>query len=199
MGPSAKYWNYDPATAKQLLSAAGVTTPIEATLNHWDVAVTGQAMVDHATLIQATWHELGIVNAKDNVQTGAQYFGTTAIGNYEGMGMVPGLQNVALGKNIKDNFYAPADGVVKVPTTNTGHVADATLNALLDKQLTQLNFAERKKTLQAIEELIAEEMYRVVFSTYTTTFFTDPSLRNLQVGYFSYGGSFNYMQFPWFA
>jgi ABC-type transport system substrate-binding protein len=199
LGAAAKYWSYDPATAKQLLSAAGVTLPIEVNLNHWDAAVTGQAMVDHATLVQATWRELGIANAKDNTQSGAQYFSTTATGNYEGMGMVPGLQNVALGKNIKDNFYSPADGVVKVPTTNTGHVADTTLNALLDQQLGQLNVAERKKTLQAIEDLIAEEMYRVVFSTYTTTFFTDPSLRNLQVGYFSYGGSFNYMQFPWFA
>ena len=199
LGASAKYWNYDPAAAKQLLSAAGVTTPIEANLNHWDSAVTGQAMVDQATLLQATWRELGIANAKDAVQTGAQYFGTTAIGNYEGMGMVPGLQNVALGKNIKDNFYSPPDGVVKVPTINTGHVADAKLNALLDKQLAQLNFEERKKTFQSIEDLIAEEMYRVVLSTYTTTMFTDPSLRNDQLGYFSYGGSFNYMQFWWFA
>jgi len=78
LGASGKYWNYDPTTAKQLLSAAGVTTPIETNLNHWDAAVTGQAMVEHATLIQATWRELGIANAKDNVQTGAVYFGTTA-------------------------------------------------------------------------------------------------------------------------
>jgi peptide/nickel transport system substrate-binding protein len=199
LGAPAKYWNYDPAAARQLLSAAGVKTPIETVLNHWDAAVTGQAMVDHATLVAATWSELGIASVKDNTQTAGQYFGTTAIGNYEGMGLVPGLQNVALGKNIKDNFYSPADGVVKPPTINTGHVTDTTLNGLLDRQLTQLDFNERKKTLQSIEELIAEEMYRVVFSTYTTTMFTDPSVRNDQLGYFSYGGSYNYMQFWWFA
>jgi ABC-type transport system substrate-binding protein len=198
LGAPAKYWNFDPTAAKQLLTAAGITSPIEANLNHWDAAVTGQAMVDHATLVDADWRRLGIVNARDVTQTGAQYFGTTAVGNYDGMGMVPGLQNVALGKNIRDNFYSPPGGV-KTPTTNTGHVNDPNLNTLLDKQLAQLNFEERKKTFQAIEELIAEQAYRVVFSTYTTTFFTDPTLRNLQLGYFSYGGSFNYMQFWWFA
>ena len=46
--PGAKYWKFDLQAAKQLMSAAGITAPIEITLHHWDATVVGQGVVDQA-------------------------------------------------------------------------------------------------------------------------------------------------------
>src|SRR5205814_10652958 len=42
MGAAAKYWNYDPQAAKQLLAAAGVSLPLKFDLPHWNATVVGQ-------------------------------------------------------------------------------------------------------------------------------------------------------------
>jgi ABC-type transport system substrate-binding protein len=199
LGDAANYWKHDPQAALQLLSAAGVSAPISFQLFHPDAGgAGGQAMPDTCTLAGTHWKDLGIATVEDVPQTTPQFFSSTGIGNYDGAGATYGLEFVSVGKFIRDNFWAPPDGTITVPTSNPGFVANATLSQLLDKQLTQLNVEDRRSTFKEAEQIMAEEMYRVVFSTYTATFFTDPSLKNAQVGKYAYAGTYNYMQFWWF-
>jgi ABC-type transport system substrate-binding protein len=51
LGAAAKYWNYDPKTAKQLLQAAGVSLPMKFDVPHWNATVIGQKFVDAINLL----------------------------------------------------------------------------------------------------------------------------------------------------
>ena len=175
LGDAAKYWQYDPQTAKQLLKAAGYET-LETTWSHADAAPYTQAYVDTATLTQAQWRDIG-VTVKDNQQPYATYISTTYAGNYEGIGhsprAVPTYQDT-----LSDRFYwDKATGRARI---NLSYVNDPDLNALLDKQRGQYDVNERKQTLKAIESLIAENQWEIYFSTDTRTFFWDPSLQDVK-------------------
>jgi peptide/nickel transport system substrate-binding protein len=157
LGASAKYWQHDVQAAKQLAAAAGFDKPIDTMMSHYDATVIGQPFIDTATLLQAQWRAAGIANVKDNTQPYAQYSSTTAVGNYEGMGMVTGLQFPVMGITMKNYFWSPPEGV-RPPTPNQGRINDPQLSALLDKQLIQFNTEERRQTFKALEELMAEQM-----------------------------------------
>jgi ABC-type transport system substrate-binding protein len=193
---AARNWNFDPAEAKKLLAAAGIDKPIETTWTHWDASVNGQATVDMAVLIQAKYRELGIANIKDNTVTSAQYMSTVTIGNFDGMAHGPNQQNVVLGTYVRNVYWSPPDGV-KAPTVNNGHVNDPRLSQLLVKQIGQFDREERKGTFREIEEIMAEEQYRIILSTYTQTWFADPAVKNIQVPIFAYSGSADYMRYWW--
>lgn len=201
LGDAAKYWNYDPQTAKQLLSAAGVTLPIETNMYHWDATVIGQTLVDTATLIQSQWRSLGIANVKDVTQTFAQYSTSTNVGNFDGMYLGPtggrGANSPDPGITMRSVFWSPPEGV-KVPTTNNGHVNNPTLSALLDKQLAQLNLDERRQTFRQMEAITAEEQYDIVMSTYAITWFADPSVKDMQMPIFAVNGTVAYVKYWWF-
>ena len=49
-----------------------------------------------------------------------------------------------------------------------------------------------------IEEIMAEEQYRVIGSTYTQTYFADPTLKNAQVPLFFFNGSADFFKYWWF-
>ena len=194
---AARNWNFDPAEAKKLLSAAGIDKPIEATWTHWDASVNGQATVDMAVLIQAKYRELGIANIKDVTVTSAQYMSTVTVGQFDMMAHGPNQQNVVLGLYVRNVYWSPPEGV-KAPTVNAGHVNDPRLSQLLEKQLGQFDREERKSTFREIEEIMAEEQYRIILSTYTQTWFADPSVKNIQVPIFAYNGAADYMKYWWF-
>ena len=84
------------------------------------------------------------------------------------------------------------------PTTNTGHINNPELTALLDTQVTQLDVEERKKTLRRIEEIFAEEQYRIVLSSYFYNYFGDPSVKNMQVPILAMNGGLTYVKYWWF-
>lgn len=200
LGDAAKYWTYDPKTAKQLLSAAGVTGPIETQLAHWDATVIGQGLVDIATLIESQWRDQGIANVKDVSQTFAQYATSTNVGNFDGMFVGPtggGAFGTEPGIQMKSVLWSPAEGV-KVPTTNNAHITDQRLSALIEKQLTQLKLEERKQTFKQIEELMEEEQYRIVLNTYGNHWFVDPSVQDIQMPIYAVNGSLAYVKTWWF-
>jgi glutathione transport system substrate-binding protein len=200
LGAAAKYWTYDPQAAKQLLAAAGVTQPIVTDFVHWEASHIGQGLVDAATLIQSNWKALGIADVRDVSVTFAQSTTTYAIGNYNGMVLAPNGTpiNPAIGIALRSVFFAPPEGV-KVPTLNIGHVNDPTLNALLDKQLGQLNREERRQTFKETEDVLAEEQYRLGLSTYFYNYYGDPSVKNMQTPREAYNGGVPYVKYWWFA
>jgi peptide/nickel transport system substrate-binding protein len=197
LGSAAKNWEFNLQTAKQLLSAAGITGPLEFPFSHGDASALGAAIADTATLVQAQWRQNGIANVQDNVLTGAVWFSTTLVGNYEGMGIASGLQFNVLGTQLKNYLWSPPEGV-KSPTRNLSYINNSALNTLMDKQLTQLNFNDRKQTFKGAEDILADEMYWIPFSTGSRTYFTDPSLRNNIVPLFAYSGSTHYLKYQWF-
>jgi ABC-type transport system substrate-binding protein len=98
---------------------------------------------------------------------------------------------------MRNTFWSPPEGV-KTPSVNNGHVNDPRLSELVDKQRSQLDLEERKKTFRAIEELMAEEQYRLALNTFSNNFFADPSLRNIQLPITHVNGSVHYVKYWWF-
>lgn len=196
LGATAKYREFNPQAAKQLLSAAGVTTPIESTFTRIDASFGGQGWYDMVTLTIAGWRELGVANVRDNTISFAQATTSINIGNYDGMYQQPNPMSPVPGFGFKQNFWSPPEGV-RAPTLNTGHINDPELSALMEKQLGQLNFEERKQTFRRAEEIMAEQMYRIPWSTYTITYFSDPSLQGAVVPVWAYGYSAHFMKYWW--
>ena len=57
----------------------------------------------------------------------------------------------------------------------------AGLSAAADKQATQLDLNQRKQTFKVMEEIMANKMYRLTTSTFTTTYFADEKLQDIQM------------------
>ena len=200
LGAAAKYWEYNPAEAKRLLAAAGVTLPIQTKMYHWNASVIGQAFVDTATIVQSNWRSNGIANVEDIEMSFAQSANSYSVGNYDGTHLSTGgiitIPTFAL--SLRNTFYSPPEGVT-APTQNLTHVNDPQLTALVERQVRQLNIEERKKTLREVEDILAEQQYRIPLTTYYYNYFTDPSLRNNQVPIFSPNNSLGYVKYWWFA
>jgi ABC-type transport system substrate-binding protein len=199
LGQAARYWDYSPQEAKQLLSAAGVSLPMQFDMSHWNNAVVGQWIVDSAVGVQAMWRELGIANVKDIEQPGQLFQTTSGLGKYEGS-----LFNITTGVNSNSPAFAQAikDGIWTGPSgerapANLSYITDSRLSTLADKQLRQLKLEDRKATYREMEPIMAEEQYRIVLSTSTQNYFFDPSLKNNRMSIEQ--GSRRFMMRWWFA
>ncbi|MGE0599821.1 MAG: ABC transporter substrate-binding protein [Dehalococcoidia bacterium] len=169
--PQGKYWEYNLAEAKKMMSAAGVGE-INTTWSHADVTAYGQEYLDTATLAQAQLKEIGI-NITDNIQPYANYISTTYQGNYEGMGHSPRAVSYFLDFITERFTMKPKRGRI-----NLSYVTDPALEDLMDKQRSQLKLEERLQTVKQIEELVAEEQYEIYFSTDTRSYFWNPDIQN---------------------
>lgn len=176
LGDAAKYWEYNPQAAKQLLAAAGQPT-INTTWDHADAAVYTQAYVDTATLAQAQLKEIGL-NIQDRQAPYAQYISTTYQGQYEGMGHSPRAVPYWIDYLTERLYWDTARGPAGRARINLSYVQNPQLNQLLDKQRGQFNVNERKATIREIETICAEEQYEIYFSTDTRTYFWDPKVTN---------------------
>jgi ABC-type transport system substrate-binding protein len=172
--PQAKYWAYNPAEAKKLMSAAlGDGKTIDTTWSHADVTAYGQAYLDTATLTQAQLKDIGF-NIKDNNQPyTTQYLTTTYQGNYDGMGHSPRAIAYWLDYITERFTMKPKRGRI-----NLSWVTDPDLETLMDKQRSQFKMEERLVTIKQIEEHVAEEQYEIYFSTDTRTYFWNNDIQN---------------------
>ena len=183
LGEAAKYWEYNVAEAKKLLSAAGHPDGFSTQMAHWDPSVIGQAYVDQAVLIETQWRNNLGIEVEDISQQFAPFFAGPLSGNYDGTHFTPGGGGVispAPGIAFRNGVWSPPEGVT-APTSNTGHINNPELSAAADKQSTQLDLEERKQTFRVMEEIMANEMYRITTSTFTTTYFADEKLQDIQM------------------
>ena len=200
LGSAAKYWNYDPQQAHQLLAAAGVDLPIRADLLHFNASVLGQKHVDQINLIEGQWRQAGIFDAKDVELSYAQAGNTIAVGNYDAIHWYPNTvaTNPDIGITLRNQLYWPPEGIKGPPTQNTSYINDPQLSALAEKQLGQFDKQERIQTFRQMEDILAEQQYRIACITNTSTWFGDPSVRNMQPARDAYQGAIPYVKYWWF-
>jgi ABC-type transport system substrate-binding protein len=200
MGAAAKYWNYDPQAAKQLLTAAGVSLPLRFEVLHWNATVVGPQLVDNITLILSQWRNQGIAEVKTGEMTFGQSAGTTAIGNYQDAtwSVNPATYQLEIGLGLRNQFYWPPEGIKGPPTLNVGYINNPQLSALAEKQLGQYKKEERVQTFRQMEDILAEEQYRIVGVTTSYNFFGDPSVKNMRVPLFAANGAIGYVKYWWF-
>jgi ABC-type transport system substrate-binding protein len=200
LGEAAAYWEYNVAEAKKMLSAANLGSGFSTQMSHWDPSVIGQAYVDQAVLIQTQWaNNLGI-QVEDISQQFAPFFSGPLSGNYDGTHFTPGgggVISAAPGIAFRNGIWSPPEGVT-APTSNTGHINDADLSAAADKQSTQLDLNERKETFKVMEEIMANQMYRLTTSTFTTTYFANEALQDCQMPITATNSALAGVKFWWF-
>jgi ABC-type transport system substrate-binding protein len=103
-----------------------------------------------------------------------------------------------MGLLVRNAFWSPPEGIKGPPTTNVSYTNNPELTSLVDKQLTQLNKEERVQTLRRIEDILADEMYRLPGVPDVTTWFGDPSVKNMQTAREAYNGATPYLKYWWF-
>jgi ABC-type transport system substrate-binding protein len=199
LGAAAKYWNYDVAEAKKLLAAAGVSLPIKVDLPTWNATVIGQKHVDNIVLITTQWRNAGILDAKLLEMTFGQFASTASIGNYDSIYWGPNTVATVpdIGAVLMRELFAPPEGL-KVPTGNQSYVNNPEMSALVQKQLGQFKKDERVQTFRRMEDILAEEQYRIASVTSSTNWFGDPSVKNMQTPREAYNGATPYIKYWWF-
>ena len=158
MGPGAKYFQYDPASAKQLLAAAGYPNGFQV-----DLVSTpgyGQLWVQGVELMQQDLKAIG-VDASIKMQEYTSYIATYFAGKFEGGNtLVYGLETP---------FTEPHDFLFGMyhpkGTRNHAGVDDPKLTAMIEQQARTLDHADRKKQIFDIQRYLTEQMYYPANST----------------------------------
>ena len=151
-GPTAKYFKYDPAGARQLLAAAGYPDGLQVTLlstpGYGDVFVQGVELVQQDL-------KSGGIDATIKMQEYANYIATTFAGKFDGGNqLVFGLETpFTEPHDFLFNMYHPSG------TRNHAGINDEKLTAMIEQQMRTLDRAERKKQMYDIQRYLAEQMY----------------------------------------
>jgi hypothetical protein len=132
--------------------------------------------------------------------TFGQSAGTTQIGNYQDTfwGVDAVTYVLEIGLTLRNQWYWPPDGIKGPPTLNVGYVNNPQLSSLADKQQGQFSKQERVQTFRQIEDILAEEQYRLKGVTTSYNFFGDPSVKNMLVPLFSANGALTFVKYWWF-
>jgi ABC-type transport system substrate-binding protein len=161
-GDTAKYFKYDPATAKALLAAAGYPDGLNVEL----VSTTGygQVFVQQVELVQQSLKAAGI-NADIKMQEYTSYIATYFKGDFEGGNrLVFGLETpFTEPHDFLFNMYHPNG------TRNHAGINDAKLTGMIEQQMRTLDKAERKKQLFDIQRYLGEQMYYPPHAAYIRT------------------------------
>ncbi len=148
-GESAKYFKYDPAGAKQLLSAAGVPDlPLtyQYAGNRYGTAFNAMAEAN----IQF-FNAVGIKTTVDVQDYNSKYITQTAVGNFKGIAFGPETPYPEAGSYVIREFTDD-------PTAHS-KINDPELKALALQQRQELDPAKRKELFYEIQRKNAEKMW----------------------------------------
>ena len=160
-GDSAKYFKYDPAEAKKLLSAAGYADGLEVKYQY-PASVYGAAF---DAVAQANIQFLADIGVKCNTEVQnyqSQYITHTFTGDLTGMAY-----------GAETPFLEGGSYLIRFFTENPlnhGHVADPKLTELTTKQQGQVDPKERRATFVEAQQYHASKMYYVPNAGAGTTF-----------------------------
>ncbi|MBV9543880.1 MAG: hypothetical protein JOY61_05840, partial [Chloroflexi bacterium] len=150
-GPTASYFAYDPAQAKQLLADAGYPNGLQVDLI--STPGYGQVWVQSVELVQQDLKAAGI-NGNIQMQEYTAYIGSTFKGQFEPGKLVLGLETpFTEPHDFLFNMYHPNG------TRNHAGINDPKLTAMIEQQARTLDRAQRKQQIFDIQRYLAEQMY----------------------------------------
>ena len=158
-GADAKWYKYDPAEAKKLISAAGTTGALEVKW-HYPVGFFAPPFDKKMEVLAAMWQDSGafkvasdpITNYAANFQ--AQY--TNGMGKWEGMASAATAARPEVDVLISEYF--------KSQQIRSGHLMDngqpdTVLDDLFAKQRSETDSKKREAIVQDIQKRVASKMY----------------------------------------
>jgi ABC-type transport system substrate-binding protein len=171
MGPGARYFAFDPAAARSLLSAAGYPDGLK--LEMVSTPGYGQIFVQMGELVQQDLKAVGI-EADVKMQEYGSYISSTFLGKFEGGNrLVFGLETpFSDGHDYLFNMYHPNG------TRNHAGVSDAKLTAMIEQEMKNLDNASRKQQIFDIQRYLADQMYYPPHAAPVYTAALQPNVRD---------------------
>jgi peptide/nickel transport system substrate-binding protein len=178
LGAGAQYYQHNPQEARRLLADAGLPKGFKTLL--YTTGGYGPDFLDAGQLIQRYLKDVGI-EAELKIQEYGAYFATTLQGKFEGMGMVPGAPAW------EPDFVL--EGYMADSPRNSGYVNDPKLTAMVKEQRRTNDLKARKRIIDDIQRLVAEQQYRVNLISAMVTGSWQPYVKNYAPNLtFDYGG-----------
>ena len=186
-----KWYKYDPAEAKKLLTAAGYANGIDTTGFYF----TGQSS-DFMRRVQVTYdyfQQIGVRCKLEGQDYYTQFIPESVLkGNSKGIGFTPSGEFNEVDQMLYDHFmpqrnYWDPPGRVSGPegtsNRNPGNFADPDINALIEKQRRAMDMQERKAIIQEIQTRLSDVLWEIPWNGEADTgyTFTHPWLMNERV------------------
>jgi len=155
MGDAAKFWQYNPAAAQQLLSAAGFTSdsPLQVTYQY-PATIYGKNFDDSA---QATQNYIGALNnmrlTTDVQDYASKYITQTFLGNFKGLAF-----------GLETGFPEVGNFPVRLFTDNSanhGRVKDPVLTKFANDQQIERDDAKRVQLFQDAQIYHASKLWYI--------------------------------------
>jgi peptide/nickel transport system substrate-binding protein len=179
LGAGAKYYQYNPKEAKQLLAEAGfakgLKTPLTVSSGY------GRDLIEATQLVQNYLKAVGI-EVELKIQEYGAYQATTGQGKFDGMAMGP----FAVAWEGDSALYGP---YMPDQPRNRGHINDPKLTAMVQEQRRTKDPEARKQILVDFQRYAAEQQYYVYLFSVMITSSWQPYLKNFAHNLtFDYGG-----------
>ncbi len=173
VGPAAQWRKYDPTQAKQLLTAAGYPDGLE--MKFFVTQRYGAAYLEHANLIVSDLAKIGIRVGLENMDYNAflpKYVQS------RGKDAKPGEVSMNSRSAFDDPQAYTFQQIHRDGTTNGMGVDDAEVNALCEKQRTIMDFAERKKVIDQLQQVHQDRCLQIYTPTVMSYDIVRPELKN---------------------
>jgi peptide/nickel transport system substrate-binding protein len=147
-GDGAKYYNFDPAEAKKLLTAAGFPNGLDTTMIGYAYS---PAWVEQAEWLVDSFKKIG-VNVKMQLMEYAAYLSTAYGGNLTAMGWEPSTPYTTIDDYLFGVYHSQGG-------KNQSRVKDPQLDPMLVAQRRATDPAERKRIIDNIQKYLADAVY----------------------------------------
>lgn len=187
LGEAARYWEYNPEGARELLTEAGYGDGF--TANARFTPVYGQTYQSALERAIGDFKEVGLTVEPESIEYG-QWISSVYRGQYDFNDLLWGFIRVYSDPEPFLWFWLHPEGI-----TNQSRVNDPEITELLVKQRSILDVDERWEVLADIQRMAADKMYYIGRTTAVTNFVWAPWVRGFrpQIGYDSleYSGAWD--------